>query len=773
MKTFSTAGVLLATILASIVPATGHTAAFTSEEEGLWALNMREAPLTLSADGRWRLHVDARNVLHRVSLAGDAPEQTVVLPLAILTLSASRSGQRVAVMTSAGCVGLVEFEASPSATSKVSWEPDAQTPIDAAWPVDPNEDCKVYNSGLDRAIAISSDGRLLALRNEVIDLDSHRRVAALPVDFSANAGVRHALRMRFVDRDTKLLVVTATFGEGYESLDTPSDLQVAVWDIAKQSLLALASHESASLDAPQALFSDLSTQTNALTWIDADRYRASLASLKDGQAPAPLDVVQLYPGDCHARPVVRFQLAAYDLLAMVVDPLGRWIAGVRRIDLTKAATRGDPVEELVIQDIDSHRVISTTAYPHELHGLVATPDGTTIFGLAALADTPLSATPLPDDLLVAQKVDLARVSTPKAAVVQWNANACPVEDEAPDARVVSLKARLLRTVWTRQVENFSDIRARLSPPAGDDQSVPQAVAEDPPHEFSMRDGTLWLDQYATIAQLDPATGRTQRTLPTPRSQKVSSVAVPFADGFVNTQGDTLSWRPFDAGAANAHGLPARRVIDVRKGWTVQDVRPLARSVLAAWKADPGTPLKTDEQGTPVDLEVVLYDVATSAKLREFDEQSDAYAEVGAASSMLWMPEYLARCHDEVGALVSGYDWRVSYFDSFRATACGVSSSASTTRTVFWFGLDIAPMHYPISADGRRTRRTWATDGAVAVAQDDRVLRVFDVANRRELGQIAFAADENPQSVHVLADHGLVLVEIGGLSRLELRAYSFK
>jgi len=53
------------------------------------------------------------------------------------------------------------------------------------------------------------------------------------------------------------------------------------------------------------------------------------------------------------------------------------------------------------------------------------------------------------------------------------------------------------------------------------------------------------------------------------------------------------------------------------------------------------------------------------------------------------------------------------------------------------------------------------------------LRVFDVANRRELGQIAFAADENPQSVHVLADHGLVLVEIGGLSRLELRAYSFK
>jgi hypothetical protein len=64
------------------------------------------------------------------------------------------------------------------------------------------------------------------------------------------------------------------------------------------------------------------------------------------------------------------------------------------------------VEQLVVMEIGSQRVISTTRFPHELHGLAATPDGATIYALAA----PDSAQPAGE---------IGRIVLPPTDTVTW------------------------------------------------------------------------------------------------------------------------------------------------------------------------------------------------------------------------------------------------------------------------------------------------------------------------------------------------------------------
>ena len=734
---------LLAGFLVALAVAGAHARGDTQEDIARAQADGFVAPLALSADGRWLLNVDARNVLHRVNLADPAQQRAVSLPTAMHMLSASRSGQKVAFATTKGCVGLVDFGTVAGAVTRTTWQPAAPVhgaPL-AAWSDAPPTGCvEGLPGGVTPGhsiVALSANGRLLATRDEVVDTGTFQRVATLPLADDGWTN-RSVLKLRFVDGDARLLIVTATFGAGDESIGDPSDLRVAVWDLATRSLQNLLSHENAALDTPHALFADFSPQTNVFTWVDTQRYRDGL--LQGGQAASlpPHDLVQAHPGSCDALQKVRFALSPDSASELVIDPWGRWIAEVRPVVDAKP---GDIVAHLVVTDIDSRRVLSSVPLRQAIRGLVATPDGATILALAASME------------VLSFQVDLPASTTPKAVAGAWDTAACRAEDEAAGARATERVTRALPVLWTRP------------------HAAPDCLRGGrPASPFVMRDGTLWLDQGATIAQLDPASGKTLRSLPTPRSDKVCSVPVPTADGFVNVQGDTLTWRPFDGKAPAAAG---RRVIDTRPGWVVEELTSLGRSLRVVWTARPGTWTRTTEGGSSEDLVVVLYDAASGRRLREFPQDNAGYGVVGDTSEVHWLPKWLPRCQDDQGPVVAGIDWRFDALGSLRATRC-MPGDARTT--IAWFGLDISPRAVAPPTDGPVSQLT-SVDGLLAASIDGHHVRAFDLEARRELGQVTLAPTQRATWLRVLADQRLLLVETiddaSGPDRPTLRAWSLK
>src|ERR1700757_3525008 len=84
---------LLSTVAAAGLALLGlpaaSAAAFTAQEVLLLRIDPARAPLALSGDGAWRLHVDTQDVLHRVSLADPSRDTPVQLPHGVRMLSAS------------------------------------------------------------------------------------------------------------------------------------------------------------------------------------------------------------------------------------------------------------------------------------------------------------------------------------------------------------------------------------------------------------------------------------------------------------------------------------------------------------------------------------------------------------------------------------------------------------------------------------------------------------------------------------------------------------
>ena len=101
---------------------TQAAAAVSAQERQLREIGAAHAPLALSGDGAWRLHVDAHDVLHRVDLADPARESTVQLPPGVQRIAASGDGLKVA-LTTRRQVDLVDFGVAAGAAAKVSWRP--------------------------------------------------------------------------------------------------------------------------------------------------------------------------------------------------------------------------------------------------------------------------------------------------------------------------------------------------------------------------------------------------------------------------------------------------------------------------------------------------------------------------------------------------------------------------------------------------------------------------------------------------------------------------
>jgi hypothetical protein len=729
----------------------------TGEEDALEANEFRRAPLTLSADGRWRLHVGPDGVLHRVLLTGTRPAQQFTLPKPALVLSASRSGQRVAFTVGSACVGLVDFGSGPTAAPALTWWPSDPSPPGA------QRGCDEGVALGRQPIALSPDGRWLATPWHVIDTQTRQTVATLPPT-ERTIGARHPVHLQFVDNGRKLFIVTATLGEGYESLSRPSNLQFAVWDMSSKSLHRLLSVEDDRLFFPQGFFFDHSPATGALYWVDSRRHMAARPQGKTDEELPPLELVQSWLTACKPVVVPRFQLPIWGWHSLLVDPHGRWVAAMRPLSNEPSAGRGNSgfVEELIVFDLDSRRPVVQRAFKSALLGLVALPDGSALFGLTQQPLDPRTALPLAGNgggELVQVDIDVAQLKTPRLAPMAWE-GACPIEDEVPGARQVQPQTAVARLVWTiEDLKPLSELRMQAEPSTSP-QPVP-CLESSQRLAFLMQDGTLWLDRYAEIVQLDPASGRALRSLPTPRRSGLCSLVAPAANGFVNYQGDTLSWRPFE-------GSAARRMLELIPGWHVQDVQlDEAGRLTSTWRTKPGTQPKASKDGVVLDMRLVAHDAASLRRLGEQQSDSDS-VDMGVA----WGLPPIAPCERAAEAPAQQHDWRVSHFDSFRAYAC----EGTGKRTVFWSHLDISPRS--TTPTDSAPRRAWAVAHGVAVAQDGLVLHVFELTTRRELKRVMLTPAEGVLDVQLLPAQGMLIVHLRdatqeGHGRQLLRMYAYR
>ena len=717
---------------------TQAAAGITTQERQLLELQAARAPLTLSGDGAWRLHVDGHDVLHRVSLADPTRESTAQLPPGVQLLSASGDGLKVALATRRQCVGLVEFGAQAGDAAKVSWRPwvvngdgvalGAET---AGWVARMPTTCG--DRPFAAPVAISSDGRLVATGESVVDSATNRVVASLPT-----RGVR-VLRLQFVDHDARLLVASATLGDLPQAAPDPGHLGFSVWDLASQTLVNDIEVADTPLATTASLQVDFSPQTGALFYIDERRRdrAANTAAAGATPAPPPFDLVQVAPGACGTAPRTRAPVGDDVGASFVVDPYGRWFASSHPLTATRDAAELATGARwaLVVQDMASGRQLERVTSPHALNGLVATPDGATLFALAAQPVEPETGEAIagwpavPDGERVLElKLPDAATTAARDAARAWEHGFCKESGEAPGARAMARSEHWLKPLWTRD----------LGAPASAQEGNKCGDTLAGPTLFRTADGGLWIDQRAQVAKLDPLTGALALGLPTPRTKSVCSVVTPSGSGFINAGGDTLTWRPLAAATDPAR----RRVIERRPGWSASLMPARDDAVRIVWSAPSRNFVVAD------------YD-SNGKRLREFMATeagigNGADGEIDADGRVRQPP---APCHDTRGMpLAIGYDWRAGPFDSQRGTTCGPLPGVA--RLVWWSGATIAPR---LDNSDPTPRTTAAIDGAIAAVADDSTLHVVNLALQREIAQVDLT-DGTDGRTWVLAARRLVLVE---------------
>ena len=731
-------------------------AGFTGQEDRLLEAEAARAPLTLSGDGAWRLHVDAHDVLHRASLADPTRETMLQLPHGVRMLSASNDGLKVALSTDRQCIGLVDFGTPAADAAKVSWRPwvlngDGQ-PLGAdtgGWTAQRPAACG--DSRFAAPVAISADGRLVATADVVVDAATNRVVASLPMRD------RRVLRLQFVDHDARLLVASAMLGEREEKASEPSSLSVSVWDLAGKSLVNDIEIGDTPLLAAAALQVGFSPQTGAVSVVDERRHA----------------LVQFAPGACGAAPRTRAPVGDDLGAAIVVDPYGRWFASSHPLDAMRDAVQwaSGARYALVVQDMATGRELARVTSKYTWTGLVATPDGGTLFALAAQPVEPETGETIAGSPVVPDGEQLVQVKLPDAATAAardpakaWERGFCREAGETPDARAMTRAEHWLKPLWSRDLSTDADAAAHDAQAAASDL---RACSDAPlsPTPFRTPDGGVWLDLGTRIAQLDPLKGTLAASLPTPRTKSACSLVTPAGNGFLSAAGDTLTWRPL----ASAIDPAKRRVVDRHPGWSVGTAAVQGDVVRVIWRAGQRTAVERDAHDAPLNLLVV--DVDSSGKrVRESRSAESAHegdAEALALDASGQRQQAPAPCHDTRGApLAIGYDWRAGPFGTQRGVTCGPLPGMA--RLVWWSGASIAPR---LDSSAPTPRALPAIDGAIAAFADDTTLHVVNLALQREFAQVDLANVTDGRT-WVIAARRLVLVEAtGDDGHRWLRAYA--
>ena len=705
-----------------------------------------QAPFALSANGLWQAFTDSANVVHRHNLAtGKSLPDVSLGALKTKSLAISGDGSRVAWLTRSGCIGFLEVGASPAvaATPRVTWLPSGNAIEPASprlykatvWPAHPPAVCDEDRyAGF--ALALSDDGRLLATSWEVIDLGAHRLVGRLPAERGPIRTSGLTLLLRFVDQDRRLLAVSRNSGR--DEQEGAPQTWAATWNLADGSLANLVGLTTSSTPRSFVGYADRSGQ---LAWTETAPLVAGEAySLRQASATACAD---------DSTPPTRVALPDFGWNSFVADPFGRWVAGASSLGVENHPEDDGP-DALSVIDVASGRVVDRRELPFRFVAAAPSADGRSLAGLAVSGDgaspagpnwgeTPVSwSANRPVRLPIRHLAD----GVPAPAAPRWMD--CRIGSEQPGARSIERREAVLKRSWSRTIAAAPAVAAEPSEAAGQRATSTVCIGGNGAGAISLaKDSAIWLDQAATVEELDPATGHSRLSWPAPRKKSVCSRLSAPTGGFVNAQGDTLSWRSMQ----DANDGRLRRVIDVRPGWFVHDFLVDDRVLVATWRhkqrQDPGSPPEREQ--------VATYRTSDFKLMRTAERVSSGSDDVEP------LADDLAPCVDALGPIESGLDFRIDVFDSYRAYDC---SRRGAPQTVFWSGMDlnrpwadVGPSAY-LGSDAMVSR-----DGDWGAVLDDATVRVFDLRRRLEIGHVVLPAKQALSDLQLVAAAHLLMLRV--------------
>ena len=687
----------------------------TDEEEALANFNSGRYPMVVSGDGKWLIYVDANNVLHRKSLQDAALDETIGAGGAVRALSSSQSGQSIAFVNNKNCYGVASFPevgksrsttaSSHEATIKWLDIHPAKNYVAAAC----GHDSTGVNVTSDKSaadeqnsfqnaegqtgriygafsVAISGDGKLVAIPGSpilIVNADSARVMETIPT------GSQSVLNMRFIDHDRKLLVVHAQMGEFYESAPDPSDMQFAIWDRQKRELFNFYNTKTTGSLTDYDLFWSYSDASGELWAINTNGqyWSADQNSSKDSTtAMIRPDTVNLK--SCGKPILHRLALPTEGQdgwLDFAADPAGRWVAVVipwLNEKKKKAQSR------LLIYDANSGKQLAKWEIESELHSLAVSNDGNTLYGLTG-------GQPQTKDLQltryawslsgggVLKTFDLSAkiAGLQRNAATDWAAQHCMLEDETANARDITIDTKPLKQVssvslGTQQSRPW-DGQAATMPCKGDDESTYHGYHDSYRTWYAAKDGTVWLDQWKYLEQINPLDGSGVKKVPTPRSDTACSLPLIDRREFLSWQGNTITLRPF----ADSINAADRKVLVTKPGWFAQKVELLGDRIGVRWIESKYRDEANHEIGSAI---AAVYDF--SGKLiKQIDGQAmngTAYFENDGPDASDVEENVFEQFRSP--AEISPYRAELSYAGSVRVRT--QDAQTHVTQTVMWSGL---------------------------------------------------------------------------------------
>ncbi len=733
-----------------------HGSGATDEENALSEITARQAPVAVSGNGEWRIYIDSKNVLHRINVAEPKKTRRIQLltfdasiPLSVYKVAASQSARKIVFSSNLGCIGLLDLGTEDSSQPKQAWLPNGR-----------NGERSIYDTALEKQktwpctdysgpLALSSDGRLLATDSHVFDVETSKAIASLPTQGSVT------LSLSFTKDQSKLAIVSAVLGGAWEGPSAPSDMKISLWDIQTLALLNMKITTDTSLYMAEKYIARYLPEVGSFFYIDSSAYEIS--NRLAGGRQSPLHLMEIDFHDCTAKPHKRLSLKGFGWKSFVFDPLGRWIAGVTKAPSDsvtgKESTQSD-FELVEIYSLETGKIIQSSKVKKSIAGLTAAANGSKIHAITVTLSGDSEwerqdREALIVDGLIEINVNTTGLAAPKLSVKNGPNKPCKLDNETIDARQVSESRTKLTAQWAVPIKTLDEsrIETRSKLGIGDKAETTNCSLETIANYFLMPDSSLWLDRYSEIEQIDLNTGKRASGLATPRSDLVCSIPFPSAAGYINYQGDTLSFRPF---IPDNDGATQRKIIDKKTGWNLSQIRIDERAIHTLWEPKTGTIAPKSAKGQPVALQERRYSTKAFSFIKEAYLSPTDYAN----SEFYFEPNMWesTACNSTFTSLPAEIGFTISHFNSIKGTTCPLNKEA---QTVFWSGLNMV-LKGPI--DRYEQKRILSTSQKYALIFDnDGFVRIYDGLARKEVGFI----DQNNRQLHsakIIADKQMVLIE---------------
>ncbi len=317
--------------------------------------------------------------------------------------------------------------------------------------------------GKAQAIALSPDGRLLALPSVVIDTELgmlHSKIAPDHVNFYDDEKV---LSLRFINSGKQLFQASVVLGERWEGPADTSHLLFAVWDTSTHQLKTLKTPSDFSFVGNTAFMHNL-TADHEYQYVRQIQKRDAKIAL-DNEPKVEIATSALYA--CASTAKALHALSPWQVDMVTIDPFKRWIAVAGF--LGRDGRGSGFVQELKVYALDSGRLLDQAVFKRAVRGMSASADGERIYALTAPEDFHLRdqeggyAMYLANSSNSSKTMDLGgevfelkieTSSLPKrsAATVVDGTTDCLIEDEKPLARQISISDQPAKLLWQAQLD---------------------------------------------------------------------------------------------------------------------------------------------------------------------------------------------------------------------------------------------------------------------------------------------------------------------------------